>query len=86
MLLRVLVILLGIFIIYKIFSMIRRQRLGASRKSQIKSNSVKGEDLVEDPVCHTYVPVSQAYRKEIDGKDYFFCSGECCEKFMLEKK
>jgi YHS domain-containing protein len=45
-----------------------------------------GEDLVEDPHCHTYVPVSQAYRKEIGGKSYYFCSKECYETYVSEKK
>lgn len=46
----------------------------------------KGEDLVEDPHCHRYLPLSQAYRTSIDDQDVFFCSKECCEKYLSEKK
>jgi len=42
---------------------------------------IKGEDLVEDPQCHTYVPVSEAYRVSADGKTLYFCSKECYRKF-----
>ncbi len=42
---------------------------------------IKGEELVEDPQCHTYVPVSVAYRVSVDGKTLYFCSKECYRKF-----
>ena len=42
-------------------------------------------DLVEDPVCHTYVPLSQAVKKEISGNDYYFCSKQCSEKYESGK-
>ena len=29
--------------------------------------------------------VSQAYKKEISGKDYYFCSKQCSEKYTVEK-
>jgi uncharacterized protein len=52
-----------------------RDRRGDERK-------IKGEDLVEDPNCHTYVPVSDAFRATIDGKTLYFCSKECYRKFQ----
>ncbi len=42
---------------------------------------IKGEDLVEDPHCHTYVPLSEAFRVDVDGKTLYFCSKECYKKF-----
>jgi YHS domain-containing protein len=41
--------------------------------------------LVEDPVCHTYVPQKQAIRAAKDGKIYYFCSEECCKTFLADK-
>ncbi|HOE79419.1 MAG TPA: hypothetical protein PLB14_06530 [Smithellaceae bacterium] len=46
----------------------------------------KGEDLVQDPFCKTYIPRSQAYIREIDGQNTFFCSRECCERYLEAKK
>lgn len=46
----------------------------------------RGEDLVEDPFCHTYVPVSHACRSEIDGKTVYFCSQKCLEAYKKVKK
>lgn len=44
------------------------------------------EDLVEDPYCHTYLPVSQAYQALIDGKTVYFCSEKCCNHFLQREK
>lgn len=45
-----------------------------------------GEDLVEDPFCHTYVPVSHACRTVIDGKTVYFCSQKCLEMYNEQRK
>ena len=52
---------------------------------QFKASPIGGEDLVQDPICHTYVPLSQAFKKEISGNDYYFCSKQCSEKYALGK-
>ena len=43
-----------------------------------------GEDLVEDPFCHIYVPMSQAHKATIDGQDLYFCSEKCLDKYISE--
>jgi len=53
-------------------------RIGERRRDDKK---LKGEELVEDPHCHTYVPVSEAYRVSADGKTLYCCSKECYKKF-----
>ena len=40
-----------------------------------------GEDLVEDPYCHTYIPLSNALKTSVEGKDVYFCSKKCLEEF-----
>ena len=49
-----------------------------------KTTAVKSEDLVEDPYCHTYVPLSQAYKASIGGHTIYFCSQNCSEKYIIE--
>jgi uncharacterized protein len=39
------------------------------------------DEMVRDPVCETYIPKRQAIRRVIDGKEFFFCSKECADKF-----
>jgi YHS domain-containing protein len=44
------------------------------------------DEMVQDPSCQTYIPLRDAQRKIISGKEYFFCSKECAEKFENEIK
>jgi YHS domain-containing protein len=41
--------------------------------------------MVEDPCCHVYIPVSEAYCGTLNGSDCYFCSRECYEKFKKER-
>jgi uncharacterized protein len=84
-LIRFIVFILLIYVLYKLINTVRQLKATAGGNNQFKSSPASGEDLVEDPVCHTYVPVSQAYKKEISGENYYFCSRQCCEKYELEK-
>ena len=47
---------------------------------------IEKEDLVMDPYCHTYVPISDAYKASINGKTVYFCSEECFNKYKAEGK
>ena len=42
------------------------------------------DEMVKDPFCKTYIPQRDAKRKVIDGKEYYFCSEECANKFQEE--
>jgi YHS domain-containing protein len=85
MFVRFLLFLLLVYLLYKIFQSIRQLRPLGNEHDKYKPEFKEGEDLVEDPVCHTYVPVSQALKKEISGRDYYFCSKQCSDKYELEK-
>jgi len=43
------------------------------------------DEMVQDPVCKTYIPLRDARRRVIGGREYFFCSKECADKFELEE-
>ena len=76
------------FFIYLLYRLAKWIILSAGIKGPEKQHQVpaaKGEDLVEDPYCHIYVPLSQAYKASIDGHDIYFCSKECFEKYISEK-
>ena len=83
---RFFVFIILIYLLYKVIETVRKFKSAKNENYQFKASPVGGEDLVEDPVCHTYVPLSQAFRKEISGNDYYFCSKQCSEKYELGKK
>lgn len=53
-----------------------------------RAQSASGEDLVEDPYCHTYIPLSNALSTSMQGKAVYFCSKKCLEAFtaLQDKK
>jgi YHS domain-containing protein len=74
---------IGIIVIYLLYRMIRKgfPAVGDKPGSARIQTPTDGEELVEDPLCHTYVPLSQAFRTEIDGKTVYFCSQKCLEQY-----
>jgi len=49
-----------------------------------ETSRIKGEELIKDPYCGTYVPVSSAHKATLNGRTLYFCSRECLEKYMKE--
>jgi uncharacterized protein len=84
-LIRLAVLFLVIYILYKVF---KGLFLSTDRKAgnpSLEKNAARGEELVEDPHCHRYLPMSQAHRASVDGEDLFFCSRECSEQYKINK-
>lgn len=57
-----------------------RRRAARARGAQAASGVI--QEMVQDPFCHTYLPPSQAIRRSIGSREYFFCSPGCLEKFL----
>jgi YHS domain-containing protein len=51
-------------------------------KRKVPQPKETAEELVQDPVCQCYVPKSQSYTLSFRGKNLFFCSKECYNKYM----
>lgn len=83
MIIRLFVFLISAYVLYRIVKGIRNLQGGKKQNYESKTISADGEDLVQDPVCHTYIPMSQAYKKDISGRAYYFCSKECSDKYKL---
>lgn len=52
----------------------------------VRRPTAGGEDLVEDPYCHTYVPLSDACKVNIDGKIIYFCCKKCQEAYIASQE
>ena len=84
-LIRLVVLFLVIYFLYKVFKGFFLSSDTKAGNKSLGESAGKGEDLVKDPYCHRYLPISQAYRASIDGADVFFCSRECCEQYKAQK-
>jgi len=75
-----LILLAGI--LYILLQWLRRSTSPAPKsRSYEPSAQQKVEEMVQDPVCGTWVPVSQAVSLPGEKGTLFFCSAECREKF-----
>ena len=68
-----------VLIIIVVFLVVR-----AMIKSDVEEDETEDASstiMVQDPNCQTYVPKTEAVRKEIREKEYFFCSEKCAEEY-----
>jgi len=78
-------ILILIFLGYLLYRTVRRYlRPGQTLERHEASEAI--DEMVQDPVCKTYVPVREAEKRVIDGKVYYFCSKKCADEFQREAK
>lgn len=57
---------------------------GGPSKTKVSSKSAGEIDdvMVKDPYCEVYFPKRNGVHLNIDGKDLYFCSTECRDKFI----
>lgn len=82
MIIRLLIAVLAIYLLYRIA---RGLFLKGSAAKKELPKARPGEDMVEDPYCHVYVPISDAYAATVEGHTRYFCSRECYEKYINEQ-
>ena len=80
------ILILGIlfYFLYRLLFGKRKKVAGSSNKNQ--GNNPPAQDiLVEDPVCHTYIPMKKAIILNKDKQAYYFCCEKCRETFLTEE-
>lgn len=55
---------------------------GAAKGSQPER---KGEEMVLDPVCNSYIPLSSALKVNDGGRTEYFCTDACRDKFLASR-
>jgi YHS domain-containing protein len=83
MLVRLLLIAIFGFLVYTLFSAIKRSLQKPPAPPAEKS--ARGEEMVQDPHCGTYVPRSDSLSSQIKGKRYYFCSERCRDLHTQER-
>jgi YHS domain-containing protein len=81
---RLLILAVLLYIAWRLVRTLIREKIETEAEERRKKgvDDSKVEDvLVEDPVCHVLIPKHQAIRLRQNGKTYYFCSDECCDKF-----
>ena len=77
--------LLLIFLGFFLYRAVRKYML-LGQKTEQGPGDGPVDEMVQDPSCMTYIPRRTAQRKVVGGKEFFFCSRECAEKFEKEMR
>lgn len=77
-------LIIGIIVVYFLYKLIKGWK--AIQGPSKQNFPAAGEDLVEDPLCHAYVPVSSACRISIEGKNLYFCSQKCLDAYREQRQ
>lgn len=59
-------------------------RDGQQTNSTVQGPNDEQDQMIEDPVCHIFVPKRIALVERIGGREYCFCSKECAGRFRSE--
>ena len=73
------------FLLYRAFRRYFRSRENIGRGSE-ESNGGTIDEMVQDPSCKAYIPKRTALRKNIGGREFFYCSQECAAKHEEEMR
>jgi YHS domain-containing protein len=73
------------YLVYSAWKFIRgiqRRSVDPRRKNPPRLSGM----MVKDETCDTYIPKEEAIHLAADGREYYFCSKECREKFLTARK
>lgn len=83
---RILILILMAYVAYRLV----RKYLGPGQPSGQRTDPPPEagsiDEMVQDPFCKTYVPRRTAYRRIVAGREHFFCSEACADRFEREAK
>lgn len=51
-----------------------------------RNRSRDGEEMVEDPQCGTFLPISDAVSAHVNGRKHYFCSKKCLKEYKKTHK
>ncbi|MGD2029987.1 MAG: hypothetical protein PVG86_08640 [Desulfobacterales bacterium] len=82
-----LLILLGV--IYLCYRALKSWMLqgGSPKKTVFNTTAAQMDDvMIQDPFCEIYFPKKDGVHLRINGKDLYFCSEDCRDKFLEKYK
>ncbi|HKL24671.1 MAG TPA: PP0621 family protein [Desulfuromonadales bacterium] len=84
MIVRLLIYILLGFVAYSVYQGVRRA-LNAPRPRPPEQKA-RGEEMVRDPRCGTYLPKAEAIETRVAGETHYFCSAECRQAYQDQAK
>ena len=81
----ILVFIFILLVYYSLKTLVRSALKGYYSEGE-KRRQLKGEDMVLDPQCRTYVLKERAVARRVRGKLAYFCSEACAQKFAEQNR
>ncbi len=78
---RLLLISALLVVLYFLVRSAIREFTGSGGKGRLAKDQ---NQMVQDPVCHVFVPRGSAVSEQIGGQTYFFCSRHCAQEFQKQ--
>ena len=72
------------FLLRQIFRGFNKPIEDGRKKSPVPVQDEEQDQMVEDPVCHIFVPKRIAVIETIGAREYYFCGPECAARFRSE--
>ena len=82
----ILKIILYAFLAYVVYLLIRFFTALKKASNPPRTSKRASGLMVKDEICNTYLPKEDAVKEVYKGKEYYFCSGECRQKFLEQKR
>ncbi len=73
-----------LLVIYQAVKIVIRSAVsayGEGDEPRRRSDRLPGEEMVQDPQCHTYVLKERAVKRRIGGMTAYFCSSNCADEY-----
>ncbi|MBL0715670.1 MAG: hypothetical protein JJV98_18430 [Desulfosarcina sp.] len=80
-------IILGL-VAYVFYRALKNWMIGSGRPDSGRRKTTAGEVddvLIQDPVCQTYFAKRKGVHLRHQGRDIYFCSTECRDRYLLDK-
>lgn len=81
---RMIILILLAIIAYKLLRLSFSGRKGSLGSGQ--PSSELPDEMVKDPHCQAYFPKRLAYKTELNGQTLYFCSQECLDAYLNQKR
>lgn len=72
------------FLLRQMFRGFKTPIRDSRKNSSTQAQNEEQDQMLEDPVCHIFVPKRIAVIEMIGGREYCFCSQECAVRFRGE--
>jgi YHS domain-containing protein len=74
-----LLLILGLLIV--LYFLVRKALREFNKPSLPNRGNAGVDQMIQDPVCRTYIPRANAVSASIGGQTYYFCSTDCAHTF-----